>query len=120
MSEDTARSLIEFTAPAKWQDLKSALKDACARMTTICLKIEESDDALTVKRIEGSWTPKVLYLRFDPHVPKIRWQCCDPYENRGEIVLRVYRESVFYVVNNVNRTLAEIVLVLTSCLTGKP
>lgn len=119
MSESNERSLIEFSAPAKWAGLKDAIKAACAGMTGIDVRIEDLGDTLLVKRFEGDWCPKMLEVGFDPQRCAIVWRCRDPHANAGEITLRVFRESVFYVANGVNRPLDEIVFVLTSCVTGR-
>jgi hypothetical protein len=121
MIPEAERSQIDFMAAGKWEELRAALRHSCASVGSgIRLQVlEDSAEEFIVERIEGDWIPKRLRLEFVSRAPMITWSCCDPNENRGEIHFRVFNDSVFYVVNNRNRPLSEIVMVLTSCVAGK-
>jgi len=60
-----------------------------------------------------------LRLEFDQLAPKVTWWCVDPTEHRGEILFAIAGGTVHYLTNGKVRPLSEIVMVLTSCLTGK-
>jgi hypothetical protein len=117
---EATRSKIEFVAPGKWKELKTALRQGCSSIGGFKLRIlEPSSEEFIVERIEGDWVPKRLRLEYVAHIPAIAWSCCDPHENNGEIGFRVFGDSVFYEVNKRNCALNDIVFFLTSCVTGK-
>jgi len=117
---DLERSKIEFVATSKWEEVKTALRTACGSFGGFELRIlEESGEEFIIERVKDGWVPKRLRLHYDYQCSKIGWHCCDPTEHTGEISFRVFGDSVLYVVNGKNRPLSEIIMVLTSCVTGK-
>jgi len=113
------RNKIGFVARGKWQELISEIRKYCAAMANLDLRIRASADEFIVERVIDGWIPKRLRLEYDSFTPRILWTCIDPQEHRGEIVFRAFNDSVFYVVDERNTPLSDIVVVLTSCVTGK-
>ena len=114
------RNQVDFEASSKWKELIEAVKDACSKLGGFKLYIDEnSPNEFIAKRVHDGIAVKRLRLEFDPLVPKVSWQCCNPNETRGEISFRAFNGSVVYVVGAQVKILNEIVFVLTRCLTGE-
>jgi hypothetical protein len=118
MSE-SERAKMEFMSPGKWEELKVEMRKECSSLgQSLVLRVHETGNEFIVERLKDSWAAKRLRLEYDRIVPRIKWTCCDPHENRGEISFGIVNDSVFYLVNGGIRPLSEIVQVLSSCITG--
>ena len=118
MSE-SERSKINFTARAKWEDVKAEFKKFCEMARSpLSLRFHEEANELIIERVHDGFVAKRLRFEYDSLVPQIMWSCCDPDEQRGIISFRVVGNSVVYLADGRVTFLQEIVRVLSPCVAG--
>ncbi len=113
---------IDSLAKDEWEVFRQRLKAECEHMASagsLDLRYTETSQSLTVERYEGGEALKVLYVRYDPAVPRIVWRCMNPFEKSGWFTFRLAGSRLLYLADNINTPLPMIITRLTMCLAGQ-
>ncbi|MGH9351659.1 MAG: hypothetical protein ACRD2G_05805 [Terriglobia bacterium] len=113
---------IDSLAKDEWVIFKGKIRAECEHMASVTpldLRYTETSQSLIVERFENNAALKVLRLHFDVAVPRIVWQCMNPFEKSGWFTFRIAGTTVLYLANNANTPPAELIRQLTMCLTGQ-